>query len=74
MSERQTREGLVSGCPKDYRPWLKAALKAGFRIEQRGTHTKLCRAGSPPIVVPTNANNGLRTVFRNQLRKAGVQV
>lgn len=74
MSERQTREGLVAGVPKDYRPWIKVALAAGFRIEQRGTHTKLRRAGSPPIVVPTNSNNGLRTVFRNQLRDHGVPV
>lgn len=74
-SSGHRRAGLVSSVPKDFRPWVKAALHHGWRIDQRGNHVKLLAPdGCTTIPVPSCSNNGLRVVFRNQLRKAGLDV
>lgn len=66
---------LMRQVPKDLKPWVRAATDLGWRIDHRGNHAVLIAPdGTYRVPIPSEANNALRTVFRNQLRDHGVPI
>lgn len=64
---------LVATVHKDLRPWVKEALAHGWTIDARGNrHLTLAAPDGYRVPIPSNANNALRLVFRDQLRNHGV--
>lgn len=65
---------LIAAVHKDLRPWVRTAQAAGWELDARGKHLTLKSPDGYRCPVPSNANNRLRTVFRDQLAKHGVDL
>ncbi len=66
----------IERVPKDYRPWVNAAIDAGWRISQsRHGHLKLTAPDGYATPIPgTSRDSSLHRAIVSRLRKRGVTI